>query len=229
MNTYVLESLENGSHGIIPNEGINYFVGKKRITLYKDGKKVLDKEVDINPDGSISKYNLLCDGDKDPVPEPVNDIEEYNVANMLPQTLPEGAVIKKEKLSERLPKNVNVNNIIESCNTIIDSISNNSNKEVKEQSTKSDHFLNGDLNKLKNLVIEKVILMQEFNAEDSKLRQNDIKRDLIKNQQEFRKFNNTLTPSNKEKASSIFNKVKFNNANKMDASNIHQYMSNMNI
>ena len=65
MNTYLLESLEDGSHGMIPDEGINYFVGRNRITVHKDGKKVIDKVLDINPDGSICKYNLLCDDNKD--------------------------------------------------------------------------------------------------------------------------------------------------------------------
>ena len=100
MNTYILESLEDGSHGIIPSEGINYFVGKKRIVVHKDGKKVIDKEIDINPDGTISKYNLICDDDKEPELEPVKDVEEYNVANMLPQVYPEDAVLKKESEEE---------------------------------------------------------------------------------------------------------------------------------
>lgn len=97
MNKYLLESLENGSHGIIPTEDLNYFVGNKRITVYKDGKKIIDKEVQIDDDGNICKYNIICDDDKDPELVPATDVEEYNVANMLPQVYPEGSVLRKEE------------------------------------------------------------------------------------------------------------------------------------
>ena len=97
MTKYLLESLENGSHGIIPTEDLNYFVGNKRITVYKDGKKIIDKEVQIDDDGNICKYNIICDDDKDPELIPATDVEEYNVANMLPQVYPEGSVLRKEE------------------------------------------------------------------------------------------------------------------------------------
>ena len=146
MVEYLLESLENGSHGIIPSEGLNYFVGSNRITVHKDGKKIIDKEIRINPDGTISKYNLVCDDDKEPELNPVTDVEEYNVANMLPQVYPEGTVLKKD-VDKDIPEIINtkesddlsieklkngVSIIFENCDNILDNIINTTIDESAE-------------------------------------------------------------------------------------------------
>ena len=158
MKEYILESLEDGSHGIIPDEGINYFVGHNRITIHKDGKKVLDKVVDVNPDGSIVKYNLCCDDDKDPTLEPIKakEVDEYNIGNMLPQVVPSGTPLKKQELCnesddtednefEKDQKDVKeyydldvlderLDNLLEECSDIIDGIMNNTSESTDDTS-----------------------------------------------------------------------------------------------
>ncbi len=144
MAKYLLESLESGSHGIIPDEGLNYFVGQKRITVYKDGKKVLDKEIDIDSDGNISKYNIVCDGGDEIELEPVKDVEEYNVANMLPQVFPDGAVLRKESEEDiTFDFMDDLNTVLETCDNILNKIeaysvtSESTNEETDEVITES--------------------------------------------------------------------------------------------
>lgn len=159
MKEYILESLEDGSHGIIPNEGINYFVGHNRITIHKDGKKVLDKVVDVNPDGSIVKYNLCCDDDKDPTLEPIKakEVDEYNIGNMIPQVVPSGTTLKKQELCNESDEDAEDNelkkeqkdvkefydldvlderldNLLEECSDIIDGIMNNTSESTDDSS-----------------------------------------------------------------------------------------------
>lgn len=99
---YIIE-FSDGCHGILPNDNIEYSVSRGRVILYKDGEKILDKEVLDCPSG---KCEIITNNDNAPdikaVPvdgEVINsdvdthdhDIDkEYNIGNMLPQGMGTG-------------------------------------------------------------------------------------------------------------------------------------------
>lgn len=93
---YVIE-FSDGSHGILPNDNLEYSVTRGRVIVYKDGEKVLDKEIGNCPSGKCEIITapdaapdvqvLPVDGEvvnKDIEPEGKVD-NEYNIGTMLPQ------------------------------------------------------------------------------------------------------------------------------------------------
>lgn len=93
---YVIE-FSDGSHGILPNDNLEYSVSRGRVIVYKDGEKVLDKEIGDCPSGKCEIITspeeapdvqvLPVDGEvvnKDIQPE-AKVGTEYNIGTMLPQ------------------------------------------------------------------------------------------------------------------------------------------------
>ena len=95
---YIIE-FSDGSHGILPNDNLEYSVSRGRVIVYKNGEKVLDKEITDCPSGKceiIVNKDSLPDvqtipidgeipGNDDKLPEDGKINNEYNIGNMLPQ------------------------------------------------------------------------------------------------------------------------------------------------
>lgn len=98
---YIIE-FSDGCHGILPNDNMEYSVSRGRVILYKDGEKILDKEIIDCPSGKceISLNDDTPDVKAIPVDGEVinkdvdvkdHDIDkEYNIGNMLPQGMGTG-------------------------------------------------------------------------------------------------------------------------------------------
>ena len=111
---YVIE-FSDGHHGILPNDELEYSVSRGRVIIYKDGEKIVDKEITDCPSGKCTITTSdkgeaplvdvwmpdIKDADTAPVDGEIKNItdrvsgeecSEYNVGNMLPQGCGVGGV-----------------------------------------------------------------------------------------------------------------------------------------
>ena len=111
---YIIE-FSDGHHGILPNDELEYSVSRGRVIIYKDGEKIVDKEITDCPSGKCTittsdkgeapLVDVWMPDIKDAGTAPVDgeiknttdrvpgeECSEYNVGNMLPQGCGVGGV-----------------------------------------------------------------------------------------------------------------------------------------